>query len=163
MNLVLDTNILVKGFEDAVPSCQAVLYHLFNNYELKVVFDTCDENGNTVVMKEYIDNLGDSKFFHKWYKELHSSQQISYFTGKLTNNIRQKLIRKRFHEQTDQTFVALAIESDKVLITEDSDYGKGDKIDAQEPEKQEVLRYLTQDLFLNIMDSKEGLPFLRNL
>lgn len=161
MKLVIDKNILIKGFEGAEPVCMSALYSFNENYQLQLVFDLHDTNGNSVVEQEYFQNLGNNRFFQKWYKDL--SRQIHYTDGKLDKKIKDELYRRGFHEITDQTFVALALKTDKCLITEDSDYGKGHEVKSTSLEKQEVLRYLTEILGLNIMDSGEGIVFLREI
>jgi len=73
------------------------------------------------------------------------------------------LLKLGFHEASDQIFTAVALHSDKNIITQDSDYGKGKEDKANEPEKQAVLRYMTEILGLNVMDSKEARAFIKKI
>ena len=162
MEIALDTNILIKGFKEGVPSCSAVLYHFYGNYRLKILWDYLNENQECIVRKEYEQNLRDNETYQKWITALSEGDQISYRSGKLSTRIKSKLVSRGFHEPTDHVFVALALVSDKCIITEDSDYGKGDNPKALEPEKMEVLRFLTEELYLKVLNSEEGIIFLRS-
>lgn len=163
MNTVLDTNILVKGFIDCEPDCLATLYTYYNNDGLKIVIDCADSNGDQVVLSEYRKNLSEDIAFKKWFVAITCNCQIEYFSGKLERRIKDKLDDLGFHEETDQKFVALALEADKYIVTQDSDYGKGNNPKAQESEKQAVLKYLTEELNLKVRDAKEALVDFRGI
>jgi len=115
------------------------------------------------ILGEYRKNLQNNKAYQKWLNAMYFKKTISYQSGKLDEKVKRKLNELGFHEPSDQVFVAVALHSDKNLVSEDSDYGKGDEVRANSPEKQEVLKYMTESLGLNVMDSIEGLNFIRQL
>lgn len=156
LRVVLDTNILVKAFLPQYYSlhCSALLSHFFENINLSIAIDY-----EGVIVGEYRQNLQDNEMFLKWYGAM--GYQISYCSGKLEHSIKKVLINKGFHEPTDHVFVAVALHADKQIITEDSDYGKGKEEKANIPEKQKILSYLTEQLNLHVMDSREGLAYIR--
>ncbi|OQX14810.1 MAG: hypothetical protein BWK80_41500 [Desulfobacteraceae bacterium IS3] len=158
MRFVLDTNILIKAFNNQSPDCIALVWRFYGDSNLGIVFDS----GERMIEKEYRQNLQHNEMYQKWLVSM-SGCQISYMSGKLNAKIKSKLEKLGFHESSDQVFVAVALNSDKNLVSEDSDYGKGNEARANSPEKQEVLKYMTESLGLNVMDSIEGLRFIRQL
>lgn len=163
LRVVLDTNILIKACRHESPDCIALIWEFYKRPHLSIVLDDDDKD---VILGEYQRNLHDNEMYQKWYTTMKYTKdavagQISRVSGKLSNSIKKALINKGFHELTDHVFVAVALYTDKELITEDSDYGKGKEEKANMPEKQQVLSYLTQQLHLHVMDSPEGLAYLR--
>jgi len=72
---------------------------------------------------------------------------------------RTKLTELGCRKPSDHVFIAVAIESpDKILLTEDSDMGKGVK--GQEETSRQILAYLTGNLQLKVLDANEALEFL---
>ncbi|MGM0882444.1 MAG: hypothetical protein ACQEXQ_15570 [Bacillota bacterium] len=149
MIIVVDTNILVKGFIEKDPATLFTFLTTFYNRKAQLL--PLDYEG--VVMKEYRDNMKDDPLFQKWFVHLQNSNQIQYVNGTLDLKIRKKLLELGFHEETDQTFVAVSLNSGKIIVTEDSDYGKGKEEKAIE--KQAVLDYLTVKLGLEVYDVNE--------
>lgn len=158
MRVVVDTNILVKAFEETdIPTLRMLLSHFSDeNPDMMIVIDF-----KNVVRGEYQTEVGHTAAFQKWFTLLESNNQIEYQDGTLANRIATKLREMGFHEASDQTFVALGLKTDKTIITEDSDYGKG------KPEKAEpnlhILRYMQEELHLRILDSDEAAHFLREV
>lgn len=159
MQIVLDTNILVNGCNLKNFECTVLLTLFYKNERLIVAFDS----DNSQILREYRQNLCENEFYQKWYSALCQSSQVVYYSGKLNTRIKQELENRKFHELADQTFVAVALNADKVIITEDSDYGKGKEEKASTAQKQEVLRYMTVDLGLNVMDSNQALIFVKGI
>lgn len=159
MNIVLDTNVVINGFRENELACLALMLEFYGNQNLSIVMDFPDSGTRGIVMDEYFRNLKDNEGFQKWYTAL-SCGQIDFYSGKLDERIKEALLKKGFHEPSDHTFVALSLNSDKNLVTEESDYGMGNNPRSLDPKKQDVLRYLT-GLGLNIMDSQNALLTLR--
>ncbi len=157
MKFVIDTNILIKGFQLHSIECFALIGLFYDNAALSIAFDV----EKSVILQEYRQNLNHNEMFQKWLVAMFQANKVFYVSGKLEEKIRKKLVKFGFHESSDQTFVAVALHSDKNIITEDSDYGKGNEERAGETAKQNVLRYMTQDLKLNVMDAKESLEFIK--
>jgi len=158
MRFVLDTNILIKAFNNQSPDCIALVWRFYGDSKLGIVFDS----GERIIETEYRKNLQHNEMYQKWLVAL-SGCQISYTSGKLNKKVKNTLEKLGFHESSDQVFVAVALHSDKNIVSEDSDYGKGKEVRANSPEKQDILKYMTESLGLNVMDSIEGLNFIRQL
>lgn len=156
LRVVLDTNILIKAFCPQYLSldCWALISCFYGNVNLGIAVDYDGE-----IVKEYRQNLHDNEIYQKWYVAI--GNQISYCDGKLEHSLKTTLVKNGFHEPTDHVFVAVALHADKQIITEDSDYGKGKEEKANTPEKQQILSYLTEQLRLHVMDSREGLAYIR--
>lgn len=150
MRLTVDTNILINAFEKYEPDHMSVVYgfgapngpHL--NYDMQ-----------GVIVGEYENNVGSTIGFRKWYQRLHKLQAINYCDGKLSNRHREKLSLLGCHEPSDHTFVAVAYHSDKILISEDSDFGKGPKGNILPHCK--ALVYLNEKMGISVYDAKEAL------
>ena len=105
---------------------------------------------------EYRKKLGGTEMFEKWYKEATIDCR---FQGKLSERNLTALTKLGCHESSDHVFIAVAIESpDKILLTEDSDMGKGVK--GQEMTSRQILAHLTDTLKLEVFDANEALEFL---
>ena len=88
---------------------------------------------------------------------------INYLFVDLDRNykkISKTLIGMGFTGEVDRIIVALALETrnDRYIITEDSDFGKGDTEKAKE--HKDVLDYLTNQLQLTVHDANESLSSL---
>ncbi|OQX18388.1 MAG: hypothetical protein BWK80_38245 [Desulfobacteraceae bacterium IS3] len=170
---VLDTCILKRAFDLQSPDfsldCFSLVGIFHSESKLGIALDFEEK-----ILGEYRKNLQNNKAYQKWLNAMYFKKTISYQSGKLDEKVKRKLneldekVKRKlnelgFHEPSDQVFVAVALHSDKNLVSEDSDYGKGDEVRANSPEKQEVLKYMTESLGLNVMDSIEGLNFIRQL
>jgi len=159
---VLDTCILKRAFDLQSPDfsldCFSLVGIFHSESKLGIALDFEEK-----ILGEYRKNLQNNKAYQKWLNAMYFKKTISYQSGKLDEKVKRKLNELGFHEPSDQVFVAVALHSDKNLVSEDSDYGKGDEVRANSPEKQEVLKYMTESLGLNVMDSIEGLNFIRQL
>ena len=154
MQVVVDTNILVKAFIDDELDHICLLMKFRNHNSLIFVLDS--ENK---IVEEYQRNLSKNVLFQKWFKETGKNINVNYFSGKIESCTKAELLNLGFHEPSDHVFVALALEADKILVTEDSDFGMGNNNRAQEPEKQRVKNYLTNTLLITLHDA----PSARNL
>lgn len=159
MRFVLDTIILKRAFNNESLDCVALVSCFYRNSKLGIVFDS----GDCIIEEQYRRYLQDNQMYQKWLVSMFEGNQVLYMSGNLNAKIKRKLEELGFHESSDQVFVAVALNSDKNLVSEDSDYGKGNEDRANRPEKQEVLKYMTETLGLNVMDSVEGLNFIRKL
>jgi len=158
MRVVVDTNILVKAFEEIdIPTLRMLLSHFSDeNPDMMIVIDF-----KGIVRGEYQTEVGHTAAFQKWFTLLESNNQIEYQDGTIAIKVGAALRELGFHEPSDQTFVALALKTDKTIITEDSDYGKG------KPEKAEqnlhILQFMQDELHLRVFDSAEAAHFLREV
>ncbi|MED2784822.1 hypothetical protein P4257_22565 [Bacillus thuringiensis] len=153
--LVLDTNILIKAFKDFDVTANGLAYNMPNNEKFELAIDYDNK-----IIEEFNDNLKDSIPYQKWIQSMYTNNQVVYKDGKLDRKIKGKLNSLGFHEPEDQIFVAVALQSQKTIVTEDSDYGKGAMPKAIE--KKPVLDYMNTQLGMTVLDSEEGLEFVKN-
>jgi predicted nucleic acid-binding protein len=153
MRLVIDTNIFIKAFDMSqyTIQCDSFVMGLFNKENHGIILDFEDE-----IRSEYWDNLSTNERFIKIYTELEHQRRISFVSGKLNNKHKKRLIELGFHEPEDLAFVGATMNADKIIITEDSDYGKGPSREAQVQEKQIVLAYLSKEMVMQVFDSLEA-------
>jgi len=150
MHLTIDTNILVNGFQELSCPYLTILYVIVSTRKT-----VCVDSGGQIV-HEYRKLLGGKEIFEKWFKE---ATIDSRFKGVLRECHRTKLTELGCRKPSDHVFIAVAIESpDKILLTEDSDMGKGVK--GQEETSRQILAYLTGNLQLKVLDANEALEFL---
>lgn len=150
MHLTIDTNILINGFEKHSFVHLTILSAIVGTR--KTVCLDCRQQ----MSREYRKSLGGKEMFEKWYKEANID---SRFSGVLRNTYSSSLVALGCHEPSDHVFIAVALESpDKILLTEDSDMGKG--IKGHEMTPRQILAYLTDTLHLQVLDANEALKFL---
>ncbi len=148
MQIVIDTNILYKAAHDFSQDHMAVMtFTVYLKHQLVL-----DHKGD--LLKEYREEVGKYGLFQKWYKELQNKRLIHYCNGVLSSRIAQTLTELGLHEPEDHVVVALALNSGKYIVTEDSDFGKGDLARAAEHEV--VREHLTNDLGLLLHDATEA-------
>jgi len=152
MRVVIDTNIIVKAIEDGEPE-HTMTIHLVIYKRHKLVLDY--ENK---LLEEYRDNLQNRKLFQKWFKTVEIASLIEWSDGHLSQTHTQNLTRLGLHEEEDHVIVALAWHTDKYVVTEDSDFGKGGPARAQSHLK--ALNYLTNTMGLTIHSAVEALTQL---
>ena len=153
MKIVVDTNIFIKACNtyDYELSCDAFVMGLYNKDEHHIVLDYEDN-----IRKEYWDNLCDNERFIHLYKAFENEGRVDFVSCKLVNKHRNELKSLKFHEEEDLVFVGVAMNADKTIITEDSDYGKGFAGEANTSDKQAVLEYMKYQMGLNVYDSIEA-------
>ena len=161
MKIALDTNIICKACDPNNPNtaCMGVITRILYDANHGIVHDTDGK-----LLNEYRNKAGGYGFFQKWYQEMEKKENgIHYLFVDLDRNykkISETLIGMGFTGEVDRILVALALETrnDQYIITEDSDFGKGDTEKAKENEH--VLHYLTNKLQLTVHDAGEALSFL---
>lgn len=146
--IVLDTGIWVKGLKKDEYLREAYIVLQFMNE--KDVGMAVDEDG--LIFREYRDNFPrncrEKRNFELWMKQLFSKQKIRLVNYRLTDEIKADLVRVKFHEEEDWVFIGTALNSDKIIVSEDSDYGiKGEK------GHEEAFQYLTGRLALRLYSS----------
>lgn len=148
MRVVIDTNILCKAVKYFSQDHIAVMV-LVNKMCCHLVLDH-----DRQLLGEYQSEVGESELFQKWYQEMQKKAQIFWADGHISNRVSRELRRRCCHELEDHVIVALAVNTDKYIVTEDSDFGKGDPRRAAA--NREVLEYLTNDLGLAVHDAGEA-------
>ncbi|KAA3613938.1 MAG: hypothetical protein DWQ05_16830 [Calditrichaeota bacterium] len=157
MRITIDTNILKRAFNINEDFIYIEIITLIKSHLCKLCIDL-EQN----IKKEYDKNLKGSARYETWWKELRKDKLIDYCNGNLPNKHTKSLSKLGCHEPSDHIIIAVALHSDKILFTEDSDMGKGTKGHVQ-PHCQ-ALVYLTSNLGLRVCDAKEGKDLiLKNL
>jgi predicted nuclease of predicted toxin-antitoxin system len=154
MRLTIDTNILKKAYAikgEYSLECDSFIMGFYNNEEHMITFDYSGK-----IRKEYLNNLSENERFMKLYTALEYQQRFDFVSGNLDSKHKKVLINLGFHEPEDHVFVAVAFHSDRIIITEESDYGKGPSSKANDPKKQAVLAYLINTMTLQVLDSNEA-------
>lgn len=148
MNIAIDTNILVKAFCEWEP-----VHAVVTSFVTQKSHSLCyDFEGS--IDKEYRKNVGRSEAYQKWYKRITEVQALYYCSGKLHHAHKDQLCRLGCHEPTDHVFIAVAFNSDKYLISEDSDMGKGPK--GNKPPHCQALKYLNGTMGITVYDAQEA-------
>ena len=163
MNIALDTNIICNACDSNDPNmgCVGVMARILHDASHGILHDTGGK-----LLNEYRNNAGEYRFFIKWYHEMKKKENgIHYLFVDLDRNYRkisETLTGMGFTGEVDRILVALALETrndnDRYIITEDSDFGKGDTEKAKE--HNDVLQYLTNQLQLTVHDANEALSNL---
>lgn len=148
----LDTNVLVNAFDEMEFDHLRVVTE-FGDSKHNVCLDY-----NSIIKNEYEKNLGKNRGYRKWFQRLFQNQQFYWCNGHLTQYHKDKLKSLGCHEPTDQTFIGVAYNTDRILISEDSDVGKGPK--GNMPPHAEALRYLQNEMKMKILDASEAIDAL---
>ena len=155
MRIVLDTNIIVKAIKDSSWDHLAVL-NLLRLFEQNLLLDY-----EGILFGEYRANAGNHDLFQKWFQEMQNRGLLLWESGHLSNRVAGELRRHHLHEPGDHVVIALAINGDHYIITEDSDFGKGDS--ARAAHHQDAWNYLCNELMLTIHDAREACEKLKNI
>lgn len=151
MRVTVDTNILINAFQKFSRLHQGVL-SLIEATEAVICLDI-----GQMITHEYRKELSGVEQFEKWYQEMFTCFDSRY-KGRLPSKHVKKLTKCGCHEDSDHVFIAVAWESGRILLTEDSDMGKGPK--GQIPPHDQALAYLESVLNLTVHDAQEALSML---
>jgi AAA+ ATPase superfamily predicted ATPase len=151
MNVVLDTNILCKAAEHELDYLEVMIQIRRHQHSLTL------DHAN-LLYNEYNRYVKDDPFFQKWYQEILREQRIYYCSHNIPGRAKRKLIEMGFHGEIDLVVVGLAINSDKYIIVEDSDFGKGHEQRAAE--NRHILEYFNINLGLLVHNANEAVTHL---
>lgn len=144
--ITLDTNILVEAYSEHEPD------HMYVVSTVVQVGTLCiDTEGQ--ILREYERNLGTAPGYRKAYQRLVQRQAIHYCSSHLSTRHVSKLRASQCHEPSDHIFIGVAYNSGRILVSEDSDVGKGPK--GHESPHCDALKYLTVDMGLKVLDARE--------
>lgn len=146
--VVIDTNILVKAFCDDEVDHRCVTSSIVSK-KLGLALDHAGR-----IFKEYDKNVGKTLGFKKWWVRLKQIEAFKYFSSQLKDRDRSKLELLGCHEDSDHIFLAVAYNADRILITEDSDFGKGPK--GNHPPHSQALHYIQTTMGIIVMDAKQA-------
>lgn len=149
MIITIDTNILRNAFDKFEPDHLHITTLMGRNGRV-LGFD-----GDQKIANEYRRNVGGQQSYQKWYQFLVQQQAIHYqFKYDVSDEHQGQLRRLQCHEPSDLVFIGVAFHSGKILISEDSDVGKGPK--GHEPPHCDALAYLTNTMGLRVWDAREA-------
>jgi hypothetical protein len=147
MNITIDTNILIQAFQD-VSLKHIDLVMVVRLFGHCITMDHAKE-----LEGEYENKLSKNTLFQKWYKEF-SPTRTQFCDCRVINRHLIQLNRFGFHDHIDQIALGIACNSDKYLLTEDSDFGKGDSQKAIE--HLNVKSYITNQMQVVLHDATEA-------
>ena len=148
--VVIDTNILIDGLKFHIKKYHAAC--IANKVQLGEIIIVLDHDRK--IQEEYRKNLG--YLYETWFST--PGVKVDYATGKLNGQIEGDLIKLKFHEAEDHIFVSVAFNTDRIIITRDSDYGKSNNT---RKDNKKALDYMENQLKMKILDAKEGYHFLK--
>lgn len=155
MQLVIDTNIWIKALsndDDYDLTCDRVLLGFLNKGNLQLALDDKWEIEN-----EYMDNLQNNRRYQSIMCQLDKTQRKTWNSSHIPQKHLNKLDELKFHEPEDRVFVGVAFNTDKQIITEDSDYGV-----AGQEDKQEIYSYMKDEMELNVYSAEQALETVLN-
>lgn len=154
MNIAIDTNILVQAFCNWEP-----VHIVVTSFVTQKLHNLCfDFEGS--ISNEYQKNVGRSEAYRKWYKRITDVKALYYCSGKLNHAHKDQLCKFGCHEPIDHAFIAVAFNSDRHLISEDSDVGKGPK--GNQSPHCDALKYLNGTMGITVYDAHEATLHLGN-
>lgn len=152
MKIAIDTNIMINAFQNNDIDALTFLLNFLSNLDHQLAVDY-----EGIIIKEYSSNLANNELYNKFYVRLTgNSDRLFFISCKYDNKHKNGLLLLGFNGKEDHAFTGVAYNCDKIIVTEDSDFGKGPNPKANESDKQAVLMYMTNLMGLMIYDSKEA-------
>ena len=144
--IVIDTNIWIKAMIDSEYNitCDDALSSFFLYIECILALDYKSE-----IEREYRDNIKNNRRFELRMKQLEREQRKCWVDSRLNKAQEAELYNLGFHEKEDHVFTGTAMNADKILMTEDSDYGVHGETVAQK-----VFVYMRDQMGLSVVTSK---------
>lgn len=146
MIVTIDTNVIINACKENSWDHIDVL-SLIRTRNHAVALDTEGK-----ILAEYRGNCSGIELFEKWYQEIW--QRVQQVSGLLEQRHVTRLTRLGCHEPSDHIFVAVARRTERYLVTEDSDFGKGHLNRALA--KAGVSIYMREKLGLTVHDANEA-------
>lgn len=150
--LVLDTNFWHEASNDYLSNAMSLLHKIKSTPDISIAIDHEHK-----ILDEY-NNQINAEFIQRWVLKVFAyradNNGIYWASSNLDAKIRQHLLTLNF-EPNDLPFTGLALNTGKIIITEDSDYGVGDNAKATDENKQNIKDYL-ESLGMRILDIKKA-------
>lgn len=158
MYVVLDTNVWVNAFSEyGNKKYMNDSFMIISDFmQIEDYMLAVDNRG--FVLSEYDRELDKNRFYQLFINQLRNGCRIYYVDGTLNSSVRDKLMKLGFHEESDQIFTAVALNTDKYIISDDSDYGTHD-YDGED--KLKVHEYMCNELKMRVESSEDGLKSLQ--
>ena len=142
MIVTIDTNILVNAFLNMKISYLEVVEFKY----LKIALDE-----KKIVEDEYQKICGSSSIYRKWFRRLEQNQSIHLDNGDLAVEHQTKLNSFGCTGLINYTLVAVASNTDKVLVTENNLFGKN----TYSSTGASILKYLKDDMKIQLYSASE--------
>ena len=146
MIVTIDTNVVINACKENSWDHIDVL-SLIRTRDHTVALDSEGK-----ILADYRGNCSGIELYEKWYQEIW--QRVQQVSGLLEQRHVTRLTRLGCHEPSDHIFVAVARRTDRYLVTEDSDFGKGHVDRALA--KTGVTAYMREKLGLTVHDAQEA-------
>lgn len=155
LHITVDTTILINAFRKRQILWDAVIMGL--------IADTCVSRGPYLrvcldvkgwIRKEYFDSLDNDREFQRWYSEI--AGNIEFVE---TQEPPQSAAILPICDDVDRTVIAVAYQTDRILLTDDPNMGKGTAED--NPPNLQALAYLERTLGLQVCNADEARSLLR--
>lgn len=154
MVITIDTNIIIFAFNEQEPVHRDVVGLIGRNGRKL----GCDANLNGTILREYKNKVGENQGYKKWIKRLLQLDAIRFqSTYNISRSHKDRLYDLQCRGQSDLVFIGVAYHSGKILISEDSDVGKGPK--GYLPPHCDALQYLTENMGLTVLDAQEACDY----
>lgn len=145
MIVTIDTNVIINACKNLSWAHLSVLDQVCMRHWVAL-----DLEGK--ILAEYRGKCSGIELFEKWYLEMW--QRVQQVSGRLENRHVTRLRKLGCHEPSDHVFVAVAEHTERYLVTEDSDFGKGHI--NRSLAKAEVTAYMQEKLSLTVHDAQEA-------
>ena len=126
-----------------------VLTEVVKRDDIKIALD-CEHK----ILTEYENRLKSvRRHYQAYYKRFQTNNKFVYYSSKLAQKHLGELEKRGFHEKEDQVFVGVAMNADKIIVSNDGDYGiEIDENKKDALQKQKVYEYMTQEMGLKLSE-----------
>ena len=155
--LVVDTNIMDNAFMAGKEPCAKqsagkVLFFIADSMNMVIALDKADMGDSPFILKEYRKNLGGYRYFEVYWMNLQGMQKVVYVQGVCSKEA-DKVFDDWGLQEEDRVFLYTAMGADKIIITEDSDFGVG----KGKEQYKHRFDYITNDMGVMIFDANHFL------
>ena len=151
--IVLDTNVWVYALSDEEFEIESamVISEVAKRDDMQIAIDYEGK-----ILTEYERNIGaQNRMYQMYHKRFYEQKRFVYCSSNLIRKHEDELNRKGFHEPEDQVFVGVAMNADKIIVSNDSDYGiVVDEKQKDACQKKEAHEYMTQKMGLQLYTSR---------
>lgn len=145
--IVIDTSVWDKAFLEEFfdPDCSRIRSLIATDETYVMILDNQNE-----IMSEYRHLLGGEREFEIFLMRLENELRVEWVDQKIDSEHLKKLIELKFHEPSDRAFVFTAMAADRLIVTEDSDYG----VMGINEQQRRVFEYMKAMMGLHVYNSK---------
>ncbi|MCI0694044.1 hypothetical protein L0337_18805 [candidate division KSB1 bacterium] len=160
MKVAIDTNIIIEAFVAGKTTSLKFVLMLVPEENSEPRLFLCHDHNN-VISHEYEKNAGAQIAFRHWYKSLKDRKVFYFCNGRLPKDHLSRLIVSGCRKPSDHVFIGVAFRSNGILVSEDSDVGKGPN--GHLPPHCDALQYLINEMGMRVYDVQEARQHLLEL